>query len=1171
MEYDFRRIEDFWKKEWAKNKLYEVKEDPNRLKLYVLDMFPYPSGAGLHVGHPLGYVASDIYARYKRLKGFNVLHPMGYDAFGLPAEQYAIETGTHPAITTDKAIKRYREQLDKIGFSFDWSREVKTSDPKYYKWTQWIFLKLFNSWYNREKDRAEPIETLVEKFRNQKSEIRNTGKKWDELSEKEQQQVLMDYRLAFLSYAEVNWCPALGTVLANDEVKDGKSERGGHPVERRKMRQWFLRITEYSDRLLEGLDRLDWSESMKEIQRNWIGRSEGAAISFKVLTPNPSPKERGTVERHYMTGEAGASKKNIIYAKENRKNPTGTEDLLWQNLRNEKLGYKFRRQHLIDKYIVDFVCLSKGLVVEVDGGIHLLTKAEDEARTERLNELGFKVIRFTNDEVLNDISKVLKKMKSELGNLKENSKEGSASPLLWRGAGGEDLEEGPGGEVVLSVFTTRPDTIFGATFMVIAPEHELVEQLTTPEQKQEVEKYIAYVKSRNDVERQQEKKVTGVFTGSYAINPFTDQPIPVWIAEYVLIGYGTGAIMAVPADDERDNKFATKFGLPIVEIIDKSAYPNAQIGDKVGKMINSGFLNGLEVKDAIKKILEEIEDLEIGERKVNYKQRDAGYSRQRYWGEPFPIKYNVIGKPDGHFIEGEHDDIPVPLSESELPLILPEVSSYKPTGDGSSPLANNAEWVAQHYETDTMPGYAGSSWYFLRYMDAHNDKEFAAKDKMHYWGNVDVYFGGAEHAVGHLLYARMWHKFLYDLGYVKTDEPFQKLVNQGMIQGVSAKIFRYDSSKLSKYYKQEFEPYFTYMVVQAQDRSFQLIGQDRDRIVYYSADMLHKYSESFALVEDNGTWINIDVRCAENGEVDIDKLIEWRSDFQNAVIVCSGGYYMDGSFYPTNDFSNGNKIKTKYEVEKMSKSKYNVVNPDDVIDKYGADCFRMFEMFLGPIEQSKPWDDKGISGVYNFLRKFWRMYTAPPNLPKGEEQGLEKASQQNNKGAGSPASEGLGEVVVTDDKATPEELKVLHKTLKKISEDIEKLSFNTSVSAFMIATNELTALGCNKREILEPLLVALAPFAPFITEELWAGLGHKDSVHKAVYPKVEEKYLTEDSFNYPVSINGKVRAQVNLSLTLEAQEVEKQILEMDSIKKWTNGNPPKKFIFVKGKIINVVV
>lgn len=1163
MEYNFSEIEDNWKKRWAEWKIYAVKEDNTRPKLYVLDMFPYPSGSGLHVGHPLGYVASDIYARYKRLKGFNVLHPMGFDAFGLPAEQYAIETGTPPAITTEKAIKRYREQLDKIGLSFDWSREVKTSDPRYYKWTQWIFLKLFHSWYNRERDKAENIETLISIFEKYGSEpVLREGlesfspDEWRRFSEAERQRHLMNYRLAYLSYAEVNWCPALGTVLANDEVKDGKSERGGHPVERKKMRQWFLRITEYSDRLLEGLERLDWSESMKEMQRNWIGRSEGALVNFEVLTPNPSPKERGEVTRGYMTGNRETSAKNIIYAKENRKNPTEAEDKLWQRIRNQKLGDKFRRQHLIDKYIVDFVCMKKRLIVEVDGGIHLLTKQEDENRTQTLNNLGFKVIRFNNEQVLGNINDVLAQIKTELSTQETINVPTAPSPS----------ERGLRSEDSLKIFTTRPDTIFGATFMVIAAEHEMVEQLTTPEQKEEVEKYIAYVKSRTDVERQQEKKVTGVFTGSYAINPFTNEQISVWIAEYVLIGYGTGAIMAVPADDERDRKFAEKFGLPIVEIIDKSMYPGATIEDKVGKMINSGFLNGLEVKDAIKKIIEEIEDEGIGERKVNYKQRDAGYSRQRYWGEPFPIKYKVIGKPDSHFAEGEHDDIPTPFSETELPLILPEVSSYKPTGDGRSPLANNKEWVAKGYETDTMPGYAGSSWYFLRYMDARNEKEFAAKAKLDYWQNVDVYFGGAEHAVGHLLYARMWHKFLYDLGYVQTDEPFKKLVNQGMIQGLSAFSFVLKVNVkqpsilegvqfcISKLLLRQFidgtqeEQLKAKDIIESQIKEFLFMQRESilesatKQPVLLELERMKNLmkNEDFTIAIDrqrpNFQLRRISIECVdEKNNVDIEKFWKWYLPVEPE--PGDSGLRQSICFIHEPD---GTFICLR-EVEKMSKSKYNVVNPDDVIAKYGADCFRMFEMFLGPLEQSKPWDDKGISGVYNFLRKFWRLFY--------DETGWK----------------------VTSEKATNEEFKILHKTLKKIADDIEKLSFNTSVSAFMIATNELTALGCYKKEILEPLLISLAPFAPFITEELWERLGNKGSIHHSIYPKIEEKYLVEDSFNYPVSINGKVRAQINLSLDLEGQEIEKQILEMDSIKKWTNGNKPKKFIFIKGKIINVVI
>lgn len=995
MEYSFSDIEDKWKKIWKDTDLYKVTEDPSKPKYYVLDMFPYPSGAGLHVGHPLGYVASDIYARYKRLKGFNVLHPMGYDAFGLPAEQYAIETGTHPAITTEKAIKRYREQLDKIGFSFDWNREVKTCDPDYYKWTQWIFLKLFNSWYNREKNKAEPMETLIAKLTVDGSQFAVNGKEktWKELTEVEQQQVLMNYRLAYLSYAEVNWCPALGTVLANDEVKDGKSERGGHPVERKKMRQWFLRITEYSDRLLEGLDTLDWSESLKEMQRNWIGRSEGAMIDFS-LEPR-----------------AMSSAKNT-----------------------------------------------------------------------------------------------------------------HSSQLTARR---------------LKVFTTRPDTIFGATFMVLSPEHELLDTIVTPEQKPEIEKYLAYVKSRTDVERQQEKKVTGAFTGAYAINPFTEQTIPVYIAEYVLAGYGTGAIMAVPADDERDRRFAEKFGLPIVDVIDRSMYPDAKMEDKVGKLINSGFLNGMEVKDAIKAVIAEIEKRGIGEKKVNYKQRDAGYSRQRYWGEPFPIRYDIVGEPDTPFAdEGESDDIPYALDEKELPLVLPEVSSFKPTGDGRAPLANNANWVKNRYETDTMPGYAGSSWYFLRYMNPNNDKEFASKEKLDYWQNVDIYFGGAEHAVGHLLYARMWHKFLYDLGYVKTDEPFKKMVNQGMIQGVSKFVYRmgfaYHETRTpeNQILGEGLPMIFVSKEYYDKINSNILSVSERDKLneaIIEAKALASKkgfFSSGLNFDINNYSVLHVEVDLVNSDELDIQKFKEKsRLGNDNAVIVLNEeGKFICGT-----------------SPEKMSKSKYNVINPDDVIEKHGADCFRMFEMFLGPIEQSKPWDDKGISGVSNFLKKFWRLFY-----------------EQNT-------------WLVTDDAASEPELRTLHKTLKKIADDIERLNFNTCISAFMIATNELTALKCHKRAILEPLLIALSPFAPFITEELWQKLGHRESIHKASYPKIEEKYLVENTHTYGVSVNGRVRAEITLPLDASPQDAEAQVLALEAIQKWTNGTPPKKFIFVKGKIINLVV
>jgi leucyl-tRNA synthetase len=1227
MEYDFKKIEDDWKKYWVDKQVYRVTEDAAKPKYYVLDMFPYPSGAGLHVGHPLGYVASDIFARYKRLKGFNVLHPMGFDAFGLPAEQYAIETGTHPAVTTEKAIARYKEQMDKIGFSYDWSRCVQTNQPAYYKWTQWIFLQLFGSWYNRQNNKAEAIETLTAQFEAEgctgtsllwREGVKPfTAHEWNGFDEAAKQQVLMHYRLAYLSYAEVNWCAALGTVLANDEVKDGKSERGGHPVERKKMRQWFLRITEYSDRLLEGLDKLDWSEAMKDMQRNWIGRSEGAEIEFRVLTPNPSPRERGKsdVEKtdeepkeigkpgimdlgdtpKFMTGRQDVSKENIIHARENRRNPTKAEEALWEEIRGERLGFKFRRQHLIDKYIVDFVCLQKGLIIEADGASHDLTQTEDEERTSVLTQKGFTVIRFTNDEILNDTLNVLFNIKKHLTTLPDRDPaliavtnwepdDETHQPLRRRGAIGEDAnaitkeksdreahppllrrgasrgEDSLGAD--LKVFTTRPDTIFGATFMVISPEHELLDVLVTPEQKTEIDSYLAYVKGRTDVERQQEKKVTGAFTGSYAVNPFTNKQIPVWIAEYVLSGYGTGAIMAVPADDERDRKFAEKFGLEIIDIIDKSMYPGATIEDKVGKMINSDFLDGMEVKDAIQKILHEIEERGIGNRKVNYRQRDAGYSRQRYWGEPFPIKYNVVGKPDGQFEGAEHDDIPTPLDVHELPLVLPEVSTYKPTGDGRSPLANNEDWVKQNYETDTMPGYAGSSWYFFRYMDPENLNEFASKQKMDYWKNVDLYVGGTEHAVGHLLYARLWTKFLFDRGYVSVDEPFQKLVNQGMIQGRSSIIYRIGGTGLI------LSKGFVDRVRNANEAEIATVSKEINaelkREIFSSKGMLNYIFKD----EETGE-VSFDVNRIPPPENPEDKLDTPYEEVNDA----DKGHLSEGPLikniselhvpieFVKDDILDWEKLRRfgperykgyeyitesgKYYcgsiVEKMSKSKYNVITPDDVIAKHGADCFRMFEMFLGPIEQSKPWDDKGISGVSNFLRKFWRLFF--------DEKGWK----------------------VNDDKATDAELKILHKTLKKVSEDVERLSFNTAVSSFMIATNELGSLNCTKRQVLEPLVIALAPFAPFITEELWAHLGHDGSIHQTNFPAVEEKYLVENEHDYPVSINGKVRAQIKLPLDLLQAEVQERVMQLENVKKWTDGTVVKKFIFVKGKIINIAI
>lgn len=1147
MEFDFRRIEEEYRKYWIENEVYTVTEDSTKPKYYVLDMFPYPSGAGLHVGHPLGYVASDIFSRYKRMKGFNVLHPMGFDAFGLPAEQYAIETGTHPQITTDKAIATYKEQLAKIGFSYDWTREVKTCDPDYYKWTQWIFLQLFDSWYNKESNKAEKIETLLARFDKENRTIDVDGqlKQWNLLTEDEKQMQLMHYRLAFQSYTEVNWCEALGCVLANDEVKDGKSERGGFPIERRKMKQWSLRITAYADRLLEGLETLEWSESMKEMQRNWIGRSEGALIDFKVaandLTQTLSKGEglRASATHHrFHTTDEKTWTHNLELAKEQRKNPTEAESKMWDRLRNRKLGgFKFRRQHPVERFIPDFICLEKGLIIEIDGEVHASQVDYDNFRTEVLEQHRLNIIRFTNEEVFSDIDAVLKKIADQLQTLPNWTNPFSVDltvadfedDIELKDADSSSLSYGEGrGEVFIRVFTTRADTIFGATFLVLSPEHELVEQLVTAEQKSTIDEYVAYVKSRSDVERQQEKKVTGAFTGAYALNPFNGTPIPIYIAEYVLAGYGTGAIMAVPADDERDKKFAEKFGLPVIEVIDKSMYPGATIEDKLGKMINSEFLNGMEVKDAIAKMLDEVESRNIGSRKVNYKLRDASFSRQRYWGEPIPVRYKVVGEPDSP-LKGESDDIPYALSASELPLVLPEVDSFKPSGDGRSPLANNTDWVAKNYETDTMPGYAGSSWYFLRYMDPKNKEAFATKDKLDYWQNVDLYLGGNEHAVGHLLYARLWTKVLHDLGYVPFDEPFKKLVNQGMIQGVSKFVYRLkfhaaDKRDFANY--ENIPPIYISYDVQKLYRDDSNAWFDKVKsFVSQNCNVDIETGGLYGTTGFGGTKLHVDINCVEQGDVlNINDFSKWRPENANALFI-----------------TDGEKFLCESEVEKMSKSKYNVVNPDNVIATYGADCFRMFEMFLGPIEQSKPWDDKGISGVSSFLRKFWRLFYS------------ETAWK------------------VTDETPTDKELKVLHKTIKKINEDVEKMSFNTSVSQFMITVNELQDLKCSKRAILEPLVLCLAPFAPFITEELWKALGNKGSVHKASFPALEEKYLVESEFEYPVSINGKTRASIALPADISQEDALAKVMEIEMVQKWMEGKPVKKFVFVKGRIVNIVV
>ena len=926
MEYDYRKIEKEWQQKWNEMDVYKVPNNSAKPKYYVLDMFPYPSGAGLHVGHPLGYIASDIFARYKRLKGFNVLHPMGYDAFGLPAEQYAIEHGVHPSVSTAQNIKNFRAQLDKIGFSFDWSREVNTSNPGYYKWTQWIFLQLFKAWYNRQLGKTEPIDTLVAIFEKEGNanhpvpnsafqlpdypHVKFTAEAWNSFSQKTKEAILMEYRVAYCGYGEVNWCEALGTVLANDEVVNGVSERGGYPVEKKRLRQWYLRITEYADRLLQGLQTVDFSDAMKEMQSNWIGKSSGAEIDFKV---------------------AGQ----------------------------------------------------------------------------------------------------------------------------------------PDGAAPLRVYTTRPDTIFGVDFMVIAPEHELVEQIASAGQKAAVEEYIAYVKSRSERERMAEKKISGVATGAYAINPFDGRQIPVWISEYVLAGYGTGAIMAVPCGDERDHKFAQHFNIPITNIIGEHYNGEEANATKDATLQNSGFLNGVPMREASEIVINKLEEEGIGKRKVNYKMRDAAFSRQRYWGEPFPIQWK--------------DGVAIPLDEKELPLELPYVEKYGPGPDGEGPLANIEEWLAKDLETNTMPGYAGSSWYFLRYMDPHNDAAFCDKSVSDYWNQVDLYVGGTEHAVGHLLYSRLWTKALYDLGFISFDEPYKKLLNQGMIQGSSRFVYRV-----------------------------------RGTHKYVSAGLIDSYETDK---------LHVDVNIVDGVELDTEAFKKWKPDYADAEFVLEDGKYICGT-----------------EVEKMSKSKFNTVNPDAIVEKYGADTFRMYEMFLGPVEMSKPWDTKGIEGVHRFLKKLWRLYV------------------DETKG-----------VIVTGDKATPAELKVLHRTIKKIEEDTERFSFNTAVSAYMVCVNELGELKCHKREVLEPLLVLLTPFAPHITEELWHLLGHESTILNADFPKLETKYLVETTKEYPISVNGKMRTQIVLDLAATQPQVEEIVLANPVVQKWLDGKAPKKIIFVKGKMVNIVI
>ena len=1125
MLYNHKEIEAFWQEYWAKHQTFKAQNNSTKPKYYVLDMFPYPSGAGLHVGHPLGYIASDIVARYKRHKGFNVLHPQGYDSFGLPAEQYAIQTGQHPAVTTAQNIARYREQLDKIGFSFDWSREVKTSDPDYYRHTQWIFIQLFNSWYNNETDKAEPIETLIALFETEGNSKVNaacdddtptfTAAQWHAMTAESKQRHLLKYRLTYLAETEVNWCPALGTVLANDEIVNGVSERGGHPVIRKKMTQWSMRITAYAERLLQGLDTIDWSESIKESQRNWIGKSVGAEVVF----PLAQVEGQGVRTPFFMTGGNNAYRL-IEEAKRMRKEPTDAEAALWELLRDKKLGDKFRRQHLIDDFIVDFVCLSKNLVIEVDGGYHndFTQKEYDQQRTLYLNEKGFKVIRFTNEEVLGNTEAVLTKIKDILVNTPNFSKQNNTfennevafadSPLSFENSGVTfadsplSLGEGQG----VRIFTTRPDTLFGVTYLTLAPEHALVPLITTEEQRAEVEAYIAATAKRSERDRMADTKtVSGAFTGAYAVHPLTGKQLPIWIGDYVLASYGTGAVMAVPAGDDRDYAFAKHFkgakGMPEpINIFDKDI-SEAAFTDKEGMTYqNSDILNGCtNFSEAVAKVLAALEAKGAGKAKVNYRLRDAVFSRQRYWGEPFPVYYK--------------NGLPQMIGEEHLPIHLPEVEKYLPTEEGNPPLGNATTWAwdtANHkvvsnelidnqtifpLELNTMPGWAGSSWYWLEYMMEKDARgTFPTKPVVDYWQNVDLYVGGSEHATGHLLYSRFWNKFLKDRGFAPTEEPFKKLINQGMILGMSAFAYRLEGTN-------------TFV--------------SKNQVKGQSVQPIH---------------VDVSLLKDTSDELDIEKFKAWRKEFANAEFILENG----ALYTPSLGEGQGEDFLCAREVEKMSKSKYNVVNPDDICEQYGADTLRLYEMFLGPLEQAKPWNTAGISGVYNFLRKLWRLYF--------NDNGWQ----------------------VTDEAPTPEMLKALHKTIKKVNEDIENFSFNTSVSQFMICVNELSSLKCHHRDVLAPLSVLVAPFAPHIAEELWKRLGNAESVTYAPYPVHEDKYLQEDSKEYPVSFNGKVRFKRAFATTMTPAEIEQAILADPQTAEQLQGNTPKKVIVVPNRIINIV-
>ncbi|WP_339893080.1 DUF559 domain-containing protein [uncultured Algibacter sp.] len=1170
MTYDFRRIEKDWQDYWRDNQTFKAVNGSDKPKYYVLDMFPYPSGAGLHVGHPLGYIASDIYARYKRHQGFNVLHPQGYDSFGLPAEQYAIQTGQHPAVTTAENIKTYRRQLDQIGFSFDWSREVRTSDPSYYKWTQWIFIQLFNSWYNNDADKAEDISALETIFSSGGNGNVNavcdeniepfSADDWDSFSSEKQQQILLQYRLTYLAETEVNWCPVLGTVLANDEIVNGVSERGGHPVIRKKMTQWSMRISAYAERLLQGLDKIDWTDSLKESQRNWIGKSVGASVTFPILSFPEGEEKAGSLTRAgYMTG-GNNSHLILDRAKEMRANPTQAEAALWEQLRNKNLDAKFRQQHLIGDYIVDFVCLRKRLIIEVDGKIHESQVEEDAKRTEILENDYFKVIRFKNEEVLADIDSVLEKISKEL-----SQRESVKSDSLMS----EQIP--PSGARGIEVFTTRPDTIFGVSFMTLAPEHELVSQITTPEQKADVDAYILATAKRSERDRMADvKTISGAFTGAYAEHPFTKEPIPVWIGDYVLAGYGTGAVMSVPCGDQRDYDFAKHFNIPIPNIFEGVDISEEAYSDKEKTVIgNSDFLNGMNYKKATKRAIYELEQMGQGEGKTNYRLRDAVFSRQRYWGEPFPVYY-VNGMPQ--MIAAEH-----------LPIKLPEVEKYLPTETGEPPLGNATVWAwdtntntvvsndlvipteggttdeESHngiypLELNTMPGWAGSSFYFTRYMDPDNQNEMASKEAMDYWGEVDLYIGGSEHATGHLLYSRFWQKFLFDKGVVPIDEYAKKLINQGMILGTSAfviTLFGLEIKKLniisssfndrlpsiflsSKYNDKENRKSIANKLEGFLKPIFADLFEDIKKEVSNHTD--EEFSiDDLSLFETNE--LHVDVSLVNSSdELDIEAYKKSRSVNKNAIFIGEKGEIING----TNDV-----FKLRREVEKMSKSKYNVVNPDNIVSDYGADSLRLYEMFLGPLEQYKPWNTAGITGVHNFLKKLWKLYH------QGENGTFYVTS--------SPPSEGLGEA-----------LKTLHKTIKKVQEDIENFSFNTSVSTFMIAANELTAQKCTSKEILEPLLILISPYAPHIAEELWSQLGNSGSISTAPFPEFDASHLVESSKNYPISFNGKMRFTMELPLDLSKDAIEKAVLANEKTQEQLAGRTPKKVIVVPGKIVNIV-